>query len=106
LGGRVGFRAVPPDRLPLVGALPQEEAAGDLRDARLGAVPRWQGLYCLTGLGSRGMAWGMLAAELLASQLNGEPLPLETELVGAVDPARFLLRRHRRGKRNVDNVLD
>jgi tRNA 5-methylaminomethyl-2-thiouridine biosynthesis bifunctional protein len=32
-------------------------------------------------------------AELLASQLNGDPLPLEAELAAIVDPARFLLRR-------------
>jgi tRNA 5-methylaminomethyl-2-thiouridine biosynthesis bifunctional protein len=35
----------------------------------------------------------MLMAELLASQLEGEPLPIESELAATVDPARFLLRR-------------
>jgi tRNA 5-methylaminomethyl-2-thiouridine biosynthesis bifunctional protein len=97
LAGRVGFRAVAPDRLPLVGALPSEDPGHDLRDARLADVPRWPGLYALNGYASRGLAWGLLTAELLASQLNGEPLPLESDLVDATDPARFLLRAHRRG---------
>lgn len=97
LNGRVGFRAVAPDRLPLVGALPCQEGGRDLRDARLADMPRWPGLYALTGYGSRGLAWGLLAAELLASQLNGEPLPLESDLIDGIDPARFLLRALRRG---------
>ena len=38
----------------------------------------------------------LLAAELLVSQLEGEPLPLEASLAAALDPARFLLKnRHR-----------
>jgi tRNA 5-methylaminomethyl-2-thiouridine biosynthesis bifunctional protein len=32
-------------------------------------------------------------ADLVASQIAGEPLPLERDLVLAVDPARFLARR-------------
>ncbi|CAG9228858.1 hypothetical protein BVI434_550049 [Burkholderia vietnamiensis] len=36
--------------------------------------------------------WASLGAELIASQLEGEPLPLERELADAVDPARFLIR--------------
>jgi tRNA 5-methylaminomethyl-2-thiouridine biosynthesis bifunctional protein len=41
---------------------------------------------------------GLMAAELLASRLAGGPLPVETDLVDALDPARFLLRRLRRGR--------
>ncbi len=92
--GRVGFRCVAPDRLPLVGALPDSQAAG--RIERLRDVPRLDGLYGLLGYASRGLAWAPLAAELLAAQLDGEPLPLECELVQALDPARFLLRERRR----------
>jgi tRNA 5-methylaminomethyl-2-thiouridine biosynthesis bifunctional protein len=32
-------------------------------------------------------------ADLLLSRLEGEPLPLETDLLDAVDPGRFLLGR-------------
>ncbi len=97
LKGRVGFRTASPDRLPLAGALPNEEEAKRLAPEQLHDVQRWPGLYSLLGYGSRGLVWAALAAELLASRLDGEPLPLEADLVAAVDPARFLLRAIRRG---------
>jgi tRNA 5-methylaminomethyl-2-thiouridine biosynthesis bifunctional protein len=98
LGGRVGLRAVAPDRLPLAGALPDPTAHLDPHRARLADVARLSGLYGLLGLGSRGLVWHALAAELIAAQLNGDPLPLENDLIDAIDPARFLLRARRRGK--------
>lgn len=95
IGGKVGFRAATPDRLPLVGALP--DASVPLpRDVRLHDLPRRPGLYGLLGLGSRGLVWAALAAETLASRIEGEPLPVENDLADAIDPARFQLRRHRR----------
>ncbi|WP_371873480.1 FAD-dependent 5-carboxymethylaminomethyl-2-thiouridine(34) oxidoreductase MnmC [Massilia phyllostachyos] len=96
LAGRVGFRCVAPDRLPLVGRLPDFAAAGSTE--RLRDVPRHPGLLGLLGYASRGLIWAPLAAELLAAQLEGEPLPLEMALVDALDPARFVLRA-RRGSR-------
>ncbi len=74
LEGRVAFRAVARDRLPLVGALAQE------------------GLYGAFAYGSRGLLWAGIAAELLASLLEGEPLPLERRLAEALDPGRFARR--------------
>ena len=94
LAGRVGFRCVSPDRLPLVGALPQANAHG--RVERLRDVPRQPGLSVVLGLGSRGLTWAPLAAELLAAQLEGEPLPVESDLAEALDPGRFLLKAARR----------
>lgn len=94
LAGRVGFRCVAPDRLPLVGALPDPDALG--RTERLREIARLPGLYGLLGYASRGLSWAPLAAELLASQLDNNPLPLEAELATALDPARFLLRARRR----------
>jgi tRNA 5-methylaminomethyl-2-thiouridine biosynthesis bifunctional protein len=97
LGGRVGLRSAAPDRLPLVGTLPDATAnAGSA--ATLETLPRLTGLHALLGLSARGMVWAPLAAELLASQLEGEPLPVERDLLRAVDPARFHLRALRRGK--------
>jgi tRNA 5-methylaminomethyl-2-thiouridine biosynthesis bifunctional protein len=78
LDGRVAFRAVAPDRLPLVGKLDE-------------------GVYGAFAYGSRGLIWAALAAELLASELEGEPLPLEGKLVDAMDPARFARRAKLRG---------
>jgi tRNA 5-methylaminomethyl-2-thiouridine biosynthesis bifunctional protein len=96
LRGRVGFRCVAPDRLPLVGALPDFDAAGSTE--RLREVPRHPGLFSLLGYASRGLIWAPLCAELLAARLENEPLPLESNLVDALDPARFVLRARRSGR--------
>jgi tRNA 5-methylaminomethyl-2-thiouridine biosynthesis bifunctional protein len=98
LQGRVGFRGVPPDRLPVVGALPAAAPVGLDREARLADIPRLEDCHGLLGLASRGLVWAQLAAELLASRLEGDPWPLETDLADALDPARFILRRLRRGR--------
>lgn len=95
LAGRVGFRCVSPDRLPLAGALP--DASLPIAGSRLRDVPRLPGLYGLLAYGSRGIVWAPFAAELLASMLEGEPLPIERELADALDPARFALKAYRRG---------
>lgn len=97
LGGRVGFRSITRDRMPIVGALADmDTTARTAPITRLDQIPRRKGLYGLLGLGSRGVVWATLAAELLASQIEDEPLPIEGDLVDAVDPGRFLLRRLRR----------
>lgn len=93
LCGRVGFRSVAPDRLPLVGALPDPAVA--LGVERLRELARQDGLHGLLGYASRGLTWAPLAAELLAAGLEGEPLPLERALVDALDPGRFQLRARR-----------
>jgi tRNA 5-methylaminomethyl-2-thiouridine biosynthesis bifunctional protein len=101
LTGRVGFRCVSADRLPLVGALPDQAAMANFSGDRLRDVPRLPGLYGLLGYASRGLIWAPIAAELLAAQIAGEPLPVERELAAALDPARFCLNAHRRtGKRS------
>ncbi|WP_395822500.1 FAD-dependent 5-carboxymethylaminomethyl-2-thiouridine(34) oxidoreductase MnmC [Collimonas sp.] len=97
LRGRVGFRCVASDRLPLVGALPDSSAACQVREPKLHDLPRFPGLYSLLGYASRGLIWAPLAAEILAAQLDGEPLPLEADLAAALDPARFLRKQHRAG---------
>lgn len=77
LDGRVAFRAVVRDRMPIVGLL-------------------GPGLYGAFAYGSRGMLWASLAGELIASQIEGEPLPVERSLAAAVAPERFLLREKKK----------
>ncbi len=77
---RVAFRCVAPDRLPVAGKI-----AGRV--------------YGAFAYGSRGLIWASLAAELIASQLEGEPLPLEGKLADALDPLRFTKRAGSRGWR-------
>lgn len=89
VGGRVGFRPASPDRLPIVGAVPDvSRPHGDT----LASMPRHRDLFAVSGFGARGLVWSALVTELLASQLEGEPLPLERDLVEAMDPARYVLR--------------
>lgn len=89
LGGRVGFRATSPDRLPYVGELPRWHTQGP-------QIEREAGLYVLAGLGARGLVWAPLAAELIACQIAHDPLPMAISIVAAIDPARELLRRKAR----------
>jgi len=90
LHGRVGFRPMSPDRLPIVGQVPKPLPAGQA--SRLHALPRYPGLWCVQGFGARGIVWSALMADLLLSRLEGEPLPLENDLVEALDPGRFLIK--------------
>jgi tRNA 5-methylaminomethyl-2-thiouridine biosynthesis bifunctional protein len=104
LTGRVAFRCVTSDRLPMIGAFADEAAAiqnaGKLRGAWPLDLPRADGLYGAFAFGSRGLVWASLGAELIASQIEGEPWPIERDLAEAVDPARFLLRALRQGSAN------
>ena len=101
LSGEHAIRAVARDRLPLVGGVPDIEAArgrqSRLTGAQLHDLPRLQNLYCATGFGSRGIIWSVMAGEFLASLLEGEPLPIESDLADAIDPGRFVLRSLRHG---------
>ena len=101
LDGAVGFRCVLPDHLPLVGAVPDIDAAraskATLSGAQLSKLPRREGLYCAAGYASRGLIWAALAGEMLACQIEGEPLPVEGDLADALDPGRFVMKQARRG---------
>ena len=101
LEGAVGFRCAAPDHLPLVGAMPDVDAArmsrAGLHGAQLSELPRCPDLYCASGYASRGLVWAALAGELLVSLIEGEPLPLEGDLADALDPGRFVLRQARHG---------
>lgn len=101
LGGRVAFRCVTSDRLPMIGALADEAAcasqAASLRGAWPLDLPRADGLYGAFAFGSRGLVWSSLGAELIASQLEGEAWPLERDLAESLDPARYLVRALRQG---------
>ena len=102
--GRVAFRAVSADRLPLVGPMPAADAFRvcyrDLhhgRDpSRYSPAPYHPGLFINAGHGSRGLVSTALAAEIVAALLAEEPLPLAVPLLHALHPARFLIRELRK----------
>jgi tRNA 5-methylaminomethyl-2-thiouridine biosynthesis bifunctional protein len=100
LEGGVGFRCAAPDRLPLIGAVPDivlaRERSATLSGAHTPDLPRLPGLYAACAYGSRGLTWAALAGEIIADLISGEPPPLEASLLDAVDPGRFVLKRARR----------
>lgn len=93
--GRTAWRWSAVDRLPLIGAVP-DSAAPPQRLDQPRFVPRVPGLFVFTALGSRGITWSALGAQLLASWITGAPAPVEASLIDAVDPARFISRAARR----------
>lgn len=107
LQGRVAFRCTLPDYLPLVGAVPDEQAMltdfAPLRKNARAAIAKMgsyqQGLFINIGHGSRGLAYTPVCAELLAAEINQEILPLPRELANALNPARFLIRDLIKNKR-------
>ncbi len=94
---RVGWRLATTDRLPLAGALPARDIPPGTRLDQARFVPRCPGLYIAAALGSRGLGWAPLVGEVLAAAIAGTPLPLEADLLDALDPARALVRAARRG---------
>lgn len=92
--GRVGWRVGFDDRLPVLGPVPATGAVlhGARRLEQPRHVPRVEGLYVLTGLGSRGITWAPLLADTLAAWVTGAPSPLPSSLLDAIDPARFVSR--------------
>ena len=87
MDGRVSFRPMSPDRLPIVGPL----AGGD-------------GLWICDGFGARGLVFAAICAELLANQIDGAPLPLEGDLVQALAPARFGKRKPPRARSRAQQM--
>jgi tRNA 5-methylaminomethyl-2-thiouridine biosynthesis bifunctional protein len=69
----VGVRCASDDRRPLVGPLGEDAT----------------GLWACTALGSRGLSFAVLCAELLAAQWHGEPLPLPATLAKALGTQRL-----------------
>ena len=106
LQGRVGFRAMSSDHLPLVGLVPDsssfERDYSDLWKANIykdypdGSY--LSGLYLSCGHGSKGILNSYMAANVLSNIIANEETPLENSLLEKISPARFLIQsfiRHR-----------
>jgi tRNA 5-methylaminomethyl-2-thiouridine biosynthesis bifunctional protein len=78
LAGRASVRAVTPDRLPIAGAANRE------------------GLFVLTGFGSRGFSLAPLLAEHVAALALDAPSPISRAAADLVAPDRFARRAARR----------
>ncbi|MBI3438112.1 MAG: FAD-dependent 5-carboxymethylaminomethyl-2-thiouridine(34) oxidoreductase MnmC [Proteobacteria bacterium] len=101
LQSRASLRAATPDRAPIAGALPDEEAwrtqnAVVAHGAEPAASPTLPGVYVIGGLGARGLTSAPLLGECIAGELCGEPSLLSRQARAAIHPERFLKRALRR----------
>jgi len=108
--GRASVRAASPDKTPYAGPLPEvarwrHDYAALSKDARRAiASPDHHhpglhpGLWMSTAHGSRGMVSAPLCAELIASRIHDEPMPLERELVDHLHPGRRIIADLIRGR--------
>jgi tRNA 5-methylaminomethyl-2-thiouridine biosynthesis bifunctional protein len=101
---RAALRATTTDRLPLLGPVADETFFADnYQDLHKGkaasnypSAEYLDGLYVNTGHGARGLTSAFLAAEVIASQLNHEPLAIGDVIWQALCPSRFLIRKYRK----------
>jgi tRNA 5-methylaminomethyl-2-thiouridine biosynthesis bifunctional protein len=96
---RVSLRMNSRDHVPFVGAVPQAEALPayvQKAEHFTQVLPTHQGLYMLTGLGSRGLSTAALAADVLISEIYGEPLPATSAQLYQLFPARMAIRQARK----------
>ena len=106
LAGRVSFRAVSEDRVPVVGCVPDADAFAsayhDLRHGRQTAhyppAACLPGMYVSTAHGSRGLASCFISADIIASLVCNEPVPVAREILDYLNPARFIIRKLKRGR--------
>ncbi len=105
LDGRVSYRCSSGDRFPIVGALGDV----DFFKSEYKAMP-WKrhkphlfkearylpNLYISTAHGSRGLVSSILGANIIASMLDGAPIPLDKHLLDELNPNRFIIRRLQR----------
>ncbi|MHB0776663.1 bifunctional tRNA (5-methylaminomethyl-2-thiouridine)(34)-methyltransferase MnmD/FAD-dependent 5-carboxymethylaminomethyl-2-thiouridine(34) oxidoreductase MnmC [Halomonas sp. WWR20] len=99
LTGRVGLRAASPDKSPFAGPAPDAQAwrrdyAALRKNARRAPAVdgvHHAGLWVSAAHGSRGLASAPLCAEVIASRICDEPMPLERELVDHLHPGRRLI---------------
>ncbi|XXD08761.1 bifunctional tRNA (5-methylaminomethyl-2-thiouridine)(34)-methyltransferase MnmD/FAD-dependent 5-carboxymethylaminomethyl-2-thiouridine(34) oxidoreductase MnmC [Klebsiella sp. R445] len=101
---RCGVRCATRDHLPMVGNVPDYDATltqyATLAEEKEQAptAPVHRNLFVLGALGSRGLCSAPLAAELLAAQMSGEPLPLDATTLAGLNPNRLWVRKLLKGK--------
>lgn len=102
---RQGIRCVSRDHLPFIGNVSNFESVKtqyanlqNLKEEEVEAIHQFPNLFCFLGLGSRGLSSAPLMAELLASQICGDPLPLPVEVLAELHPSRMWVRKLRKGK--------
>lgn len=100
VSSRVGYRLSTPDKMPLIGPLCDPEKLKQdysiiLRSGKAesdSALRAESGEWMITGMGSRGITFSSYGAEILASMMTGQIIPIESDLLEHIHSARFIVR--------------
>lgn len=100
IGGRTHIRTASPDYFPVCGLLPKADdflsTYAPLRKnahANILEMGSYQpNLYICASLGSRGMTYAPLCAEIITDLITQSPLSLPRTIVQNLNPARFIIR--------------
>lgn len=95
---RVSIRCITRDHLPMVGAVPNYSQIAQFDSLTQAMAAHYPNLYMIGALGARGLTSAPLTAELLAAQIFAESLPLSANLLTALNPNRFWMRKLIKGK--------
>ncbi|MCL9774262.1 bifunctional tRNA (5-methylaminomethyl-2-thiouridine)(34)-methyltransferase MnmD/FAD-dependent 5-carboxymethylaminomethyl-2-thiouridine(34) oxidoreductase MnmC [Vibrio methylphosphonaticus] len=98
---RQGVRSVSRDHLPFVGQVTDYEQLRTLHETSpkaISSVPEHHNLFCMLGLGSRGLSSAPLIGEVLVSQICGDPLPMPVDLLSGIHPSRTWIRRIKKSR--------
>ncbi len=95
----VGVRTMSKDRVAIVGAVPDKAFFNDkYADLCHGKTKKHYppakhlaGLYVSAAHGSRGFTNSFLSAEIVASLINGEPVPVSKKVMDYLSPSRFIV---------------
>jgi len=95
LEGRAAIRCTTSDYLPMAGLVLDAQSLKNeppRPSSSSNQLKKMNGLYINAGHGAKGLVNAPLCAEIIASLINGDPLPVSKSLAGALNPNRFLLR--------------
>lgn len=95
-----GLRCDTGDHLPLVGPVQDPDSFAQdyagLADGKpshnMTRAQYQPGLYTMTALGARGFQGAFLAADIIASQIDGNAVPVNDSVLQALAPSRFQIR--------------
>lgn len=106
INGRASIRAVSNDRMPIVGPVADEcfyrknyyDLSKGKPEYKYTNAEYLPNLYMNVAHGSRGFTSAFLCAELLATQLGNQPLPVSEKIYHGLHPSRFMIRDFKKNK--------
>ncbi|NLK66821.1 MAG: bifunctional tRNA (5-methylaminomethyl-2-thiouridine)(34)-methyltransferase MnmD/FAD-dependent 5-carboxymethylaminomethyl-2-thiouridine(34) oxidoreductase MnmC [Campylobacteraceae bacterium] len=103
VGSKVGFRSYSGDRFPLIGALHDEkwfrENYKDVFWSKNSSLypKHLEHVYINTAHGARGLGTAIMGAEILTDMILNRPFCVSKDILDALNPARFLVRKLKKG---------